>query len=83
MSTSRYKLLVPWFVCVSYMSAQLPASDLVFIIVLELNAMGEGKLVETGLNCEVTELRSHPRIVHNTEVRVLWELSVMRCYDLY
>jgi hypothetical protein len=47
MSTSRYKLLVPWFVCVSYMSAQPPASDLVFII----NAEGhkdEGKLAEAG-----------------------------------
>jgi hypothetical protein len=36
MSTSRYKLLVPWFVCASYMSAQPPASDPVFIIVLGL-----------------------------------------------
>ena len=35
MSTSRYKLLVSWFVRASYMSAQPPASDLVFIIVLE------------------------------------------------
>jgi hypothetical protein len=47
MSTSRYKLLVPWSVCVSYMSAQPPASDLVFIINAE-NHKDEGKLAEAG-----------------------------------